>query len=102
MRSPEDAVTAQLTAQLASRVDTFEGIPHLSGTMVDVTLTSGSTVKVVHGLGRKWVGYLVCAQFNDGGADGRFWATPTALDHKHIALAADGYTSNPELRLWIF
>jgi hypothetical protein len=102
MRSPKDATTAQLTAQLASRIDTFEGIPFLSGTMVDVTLTSGSTVKVLHGLGRKWVGYHVCAQFNDGGADGRFWVNRTALDHKHLELEADGYTSNPELRLWIF
>lgn len=102
MKRTDDANTNQVSRRLQRATATVETVPFMSGVELEVTLVSGSSLRVAHGLGRKWRGYIVLAQFNDGGADGRYWAPRASTDDKFITIHADGYTTNPQLLLWVF
>lgn len=102
MRRTGSQATDQVARKLELATNVIEGVPFLDGVEVEVTLVSGSSVEIKHGLGRKWVGALQMAQFNDGGADGRWWVERTHKDATVITVHADGYTTNPQLALWVF
>lgn len=101
MRAQRDATSRQVTRQIAEALATVEVAPFASGVEIEVTLTSGSAVRVPHGLGRKWRGWLRLALLNESGAGYEF-ATRGPADDKFITLTASGYTANPELVLWVF
>lgn len=101
MRAQRDATARQVTRQIADALATVEVAPFASGVELMVTLTSGSAVRVPHGLGRKWRGWLRLALLSESGAGYEF-ATRGPADDKFITLTASGYTANPELVLWVF
>ena len=88
--------------RLSRDIDSIRSVPFLDGALLTkVTLTSGSFVRLQHGLGRRWSGYWVVGQFNASGA-GYVYAHRTAMDAQFIELCAMGYTENPELNIWVF
>ncbi len=96
-RDPSPIVTRQLKQQ----ADTVETVPLVSGVHVNVTLTQGSWVRIKHGLGRKWEGYIVVGRFNASGPGYEYTREAHDMD-KFLDLLAEGYTANPVLRLWIY
>lgn len=101
MRAQRDGVARQVSRQIAEALATVEAVPFASGVELAVTLTSGSAVRVPHGLGRPWRGWLRLALLNEAGP-GYEYATRGPNDDKFLTLTASDYTANPELVLWVF
>lgn len=102
MRRVADIATDTVARGLRGVADLIRSVPMLSGrALVAVTLTSGSAVKLRHGLGRRWRGYHITAQLNDSGT-GTIWTTRTAEDGDFLVLNASGFTENPQIELWIY
>jgi hypothetical protein len=82
-------------------ISRLQSVALVGGVAKEVTLITGTWVRLPHTLGRAWRGVLQTALLNAAGA-GYFYVRHTPQDDVSIDLMAVGYSPDPQLELWIY
>ena len=78
------------------------GVPVLGGVLLtDIDLPDGVTVRVNHGLGRKWRGWII-ASMRGASTSGRIQDADADDNARQLWLKADGYGATVTVSAWVF